>query len=70
MVGAVAVIAALLAVGVHRGFEWANLIGAGYAIIAALVGDYSGAAIGSSLVLGGIIALVAIGSIASRRTGF
>jgi hypothetical protein len=58
----------LLAATLHRGWEWVNVVGAAYTIVAIWVYGYeSGAAIGASIVLGGAIGLLGLGSALMRR---
>lgn len=56
-VGAVAVIAGLLAVGVHHGWSWVNAVAGAYAVVAALVWGGTGGAIATLLILGAIIGI-------------
>lgn len=57
IVGAVAVITGLLAVGVHRGWSWVTAVAGAYAVVAALVVGGSGGAIATGLILGAIIGI-------------
>lgn len=62
VVGAVAVIAGLLAVGVHRGWAWVNAVAGAYAVVAALAWGGTGAAIATVLILGAIIGIAGLTS--------
>lgn len=68
VLGAISVVVGLLAVVLHRGWEWVNVVGAAYTIVAIwLYGYEAGAAIGASIVLGGAIGLVGVGSAVTRH---
>lgn len=68
IVGAVAALAGLLAATLDRGWEWVNVVGGAYTIVAILLFAYgSGVAIGVSIILGAIIGLLALGGALSRQ---
>lgn len=70
VLGGVTVVVAVLAATVHRWWDWVNVAGAAYTILASFwfFSYDSGAAVGTSVVLGAIIGLVALGSASATRS--
>ncbi len=69
VLGGVTVVVAVLAATVHRRWDWVNVVGAAYTILASFwfFSYDSGVAVGTSIVLGAIIGLVALASASASR---
>lgn len=67
IVGAVAVIAGLLAVGVRREWSWVNAVAGAYAVIAALAWGGTGGAIATVIILGAIIGAAGLAAALRRQ---
>jgi hypothetical protein len=70
VLGAVIVAVALLAAAVHRWWDWVNVVGAAYTILASFwfFSYDSDAAVATSVILGAIVGVVALASATARRS--